>query len=139
MLLTETKIQLEAYSQNRLGYDVTCLAARPSSAGGSQVGIGLATRERPVRWGIESTRFHMPNMVSCDIITGLTQNLIIGVYLPPLTLEHLPDLENSLQRFRYLIFFGDLNVDLNEARSLRSQCELNLLAEYVLIDPVRHF
>ena len=64
MLLTETKIQLEVYSHNRLGYDVTCSAARPSSARGDQGGIRLVTRERPVRWGIDSTRYHGPNVVS---------------------------------------------------------------------------
>ena len=50
MLLTKTKIQLEAYSHNRLGYDVTCLAARLSSARGAQGGVRLVTRERPVGW-----------------------------------------------------------------------------------------
>ena len=34
MLLTEKKIQTEAYSHNQLGYNVTCLSARPSSSGG---------------------------------------------------------------------------------------------------------
>ena len=48
MLLTKTKIQSEAYSHNHLGYDVACLAAQPSSAGGSQGGVGLVTRERLV-------------------------------------------------------------------------------------------
>ena len=62
MLLTKTKIQSEAYSHNHLGYDVACLAAQPSSAGGSQGGVGLVTRERPVGWGIESMRYHGPNV-----------------------------------------------------------------------------
>ena len=33
MLLTETKIQSEAYSHNCLGNDVTCLTTHPSSYG----------------------------------------------------------------------------------------------------------
>ena len=33
MLLTKTKIKSEAYSHNCLGYNVTCLAARMTSAG----------------------------------------------------------------------------------------------------------
>ena len=52
MLLTETKIQLNAYCHNRLGYDNTCLAARPSSAEGAQGGVGLLTKERTDRWEI---------------------------------------------------------------------------------------
>ena len=55
MLLSETKIQLEAYSHNHLGYDVTFLMARLSSARGDQGGVGLVTREIPFRWGIGST------------------------------------------------------------------------------------
>ena len=48
MLLTKTEIQLEAYSHNRLGYDMTCSTARPSSTGGTQGSVGLVTRERSV-------------------------------------------------------------------------------------------
>ena len=72
MLLTETKIQIEAYSHNFLGYDVTFMKASPASAKGSQGEVGLVTRERPNHWGIESTRFQRPNVVSCKIVTGPT-------------------------------------------------------------------
>ena len=58
MLLTETKIQWEVYSHNCLGYDVTCLAARPSSARFDKGGVGLVIRERPVGWGIEPRAEH---------------------------------------------------------------------------------
>ena len=37
------------------------------------------------------------------------------------------------------IVLGDLNVDLDEARSLRSQRVLDLLAKYGLIDLVQYF
>ena len=63
MLLAVTKIKFEAYSQNCLGYDVTFLTTCPYSAGVDHKGIGLLKRERPVRWGIESTRYHGPNVV----------------------------------------------------------------------------
>ena len=52
MLLTKTKIQLEAYLHNLLGYDMTFSAAQPSRARVSQGGVVLVTRERPVGWGI---------------------------------------------------------------------------------------
>ena len=93
MLLTKTKIQKEAYSHNRLGYDVTCLTARPSSAGGAQGGIGTMKRERSIGWGIESMRYHGRNVVSCKIVTVRKRTPLVGAYLPPLTLEHMPDLE----------------------------------------------
>ena len=77
MLLTETKIQSEAYSHIRLGDDVTRLMERPSNSGGAQGSFGLVMREQPVGWGIESTRYHGTNVVSCEIVTGLTCTLLV--------------------------------------------------------------
>ena len=99
----------------------------------------MVTRERPVGWGIESMRYHGPNVVSCEIITGLTRTPLVGAYLPLLIMEHLIDLEEALQHFRDPIFLGNLNVDLDETRIPRSQRVADLLAEYVLIDLVLHF
>ena len=96
MLLTKTKIQSETYSHNRLVYDVNCLTVRLSSSRGSQGGVELVMRERPVGWGIESMHYHGTNVVSCKIVTGLTRTLIVGAYLPPSTLEQLPELEEAL-------------------------------------------
>ena len=48
MLLTKTKIQSETYSHNRLVYDVNCLTVRLSSSRGSQGGVELVMRERPL-------------------------------------------------------------------------------------------
>ena len=93
-------------------------------------------RERPVGWGIDSTRYHRPNMVRCDIITGLTRTPLVGAYLPPLTLEHLLDLEEALQRFRYPIVLRELNVDLEKERSPHIQQVADLIVEYDLIDLV---
>ena len=56
MLLTETKIQSEANSQNQLGYHMTCSASRPSRAGGSQGGVGMLKRERTNGYGIPAHR-----------------------------------------------------------------------------------
>ena len=99
------------------------------------------TRERTSRWGIESTRFHGPNVVSCKIVTGTTRNPLVGAHLPPLTLEHLSGVEEELQQFKgwYPIVLGDLNVGLDDAQSLRSQRVADLLTEYSLIDLVRNF
>ena len=83
MLLTDTYIQSEAHSYNCLGYNVTCLMICPSSTRGAQGGIRLVTREWAVRWGIESTCYHGPNVVSCEIVTRLTRTLLVRAYLPP--------------------------------------------------------
>ena len=78
-------------------------------------------------------------MVSREIVPKITWTLLVGVYLPPSTLEHLSELEEVVQRFRDPIFFGGLNKDLDEARILRIQCFLDLLSEYGLIDLVEYF
>ena len=87
------------------------------------------TRERSVWWDIESMRYHGPNMVSCELINRLTRTPLVGAYLPLSTLDHLPDLEEYLKRFKYPIVLGYLNMDLGETRSPRSHQVADLLAE----------
>ena len=91
------------------------------------------TRERPVGWGIKSTRYHRPNMVSCELVTRITRNPLVRTYLPLSAIENLPDLEEALKRFKDPIVLGDLNVDLCKVRSPRNQRVEDLLAEYGLI------
>ena len=118
---------------------MTCSEAWPTSSGGAQGYVGLVTRERAFGWGIESTRYPSPNVVSCKVFTGLTHTSIVGTYLPEPMLEHLPDMEEVLQLFRYPIVLRGLNLDLNEARILRIRQVADLIAEYDFIDLVRHF
>ena len=73
------------------------------------------------------------------IFTRITRITFVGAYLTPSMLEHLPDLEEALQRFRNPIVLGYLNVYLDEARILQIQSVLDLLAEYGIIDLVPHF
>ena len=54
----------------------------------------------------------MPNMVRYKIVTVLTWTLLVGAYLPPPMLEHMPDLEEDLQSFRDHSVLGDLNLEL---------------------------
>ena len=72
-------------------------------------------------------------MVICNLVTGLIRTPLVGAYLPPSTLEYLPDLEEALKRFKDPIVLGDLNVDLCKVRSPRNQRVEDLLAEYGLI------
>ena len=57
-------------------------------------------------------------MVSCELITGLIWAPLVGVYLPPSMLEHLPDLEEDLKQSQEPIILADRNVDLEKARIL---------------------
>ena len=116
MILIKTKIYMTAYCQNSLGYEVTRLTSRPTSTGRDQGGVGLTTRERPNRWGIYSTRYHETNVVICELVTGLIRTPLVDAYLPLSTLNHMPDLEEALKRFKDPIVLGDLNMDLNKSR-----------------------
>ena len=69
----------------------------------------------------------------------ISQLTTFGAHLLLSTMEHLPDLEEALQRFRDPIVLGDMNMDLDKARSLRIQQGEGLLAEYGLIYLVHHF
>ena len=106
-----------------------CSKAHPSSAGGVQGRIGLVTRERTDRWGIESTRFHGLNMVIWDKVTRPVRTPTVGAHLPNLMMEHLPDVEEALHQFKEwdLILRGDLNMELDNVPSLRRQCVTDLL------------
>ena len=53
----------------------------------------------PQGCSVEATQFHGTNVVSCEVITDGKRTPIIGAYLPPSTLDHLPDLEEALSCF----------------------------------------
>ena len=89
--------------------------------------------KRPVGWVNDSTRYHRLNVVSCELVARLTWTSLIGVYLTLLMLEHLPNLEESLKRFRYPIVLREMNVDLNKSRIPQSQQMADLLRDYGLI------
>ena len=50
-------------------------------------------------------------MVSCEIVSGIQRTPLIGSYLPPTTLDQLPDLKEELNILpgRDPIVLGDLN------------------------------
>ena len=60
--------------------------------------MGLVVREWPEGWSVESIRFHGPDTVSCEIVSVGQRTPLIGVYLPPSTLDHITDLEEALKR-----------------------------------------
>ena len=91
--------------------------------GGGRWGVGMVSRERPEGWISELARFQGPNMVSCNIFSGNQRTPIVGIYLPPSTLDHLPDLEEALNCFpvRYPVVLGYLNADIGRLRNPRDQ------------------
>ena len=103
--------------------------------------MGLVVRDQPQVWIIELTRFHGPNIVICEVVTDRKCTLIIGAYLPPSTLEHLPDLEKALTRFQdqYPIVVGDLNSDLGQSQNPHIQQVSALLLDVGLMGLLCHF
>ena len=89
----ETNIPDILYYHNLLGYDVVCSQATVVTDGRSQGEVRLVSRERPKGWNVESTQFHVPNIVRCKIVSNDYRMYFNGEYLPPSTLDHLTDLE----------------------------------------------
>ena len=73
--------------------------------------------------GFISVRFSGSNVVSYKILTSRQRNPIIGAYLPPSTLDQLPDIWESLYQLpgREFIVIGKLNADIDRLQNLRSQ------------------
>ena len=76
--------------------------------------MGLVIRDQQKVWNIELTCFHGLNVVIYNIVTGSKQTPLVIEYLPPSTLDYLPDLEKSLTRFQDQgpIVLGDPNADI---------------------------
>ena len=80
-------------------------------------------------------RFHGPNVVICEVVTGRKRSPLISIYLPPSTLDHLPNLEEALTCFRYQdsIVLGDLNTKI-QSHSPGIQKFNYLLMEFRMVD-----
>ena len=59
----------------------------------------MVSKDRPDKWYIDSTCFHGPNVVSCEIVTGIQRTTLIRAYLPPDNMDCLPDLEEAFNNF----------------------------------------
>ena len=71
---------------------MVCLLLIMTVADDMQGGVCLLVQDQPQGWSIEVARFHGTNLVSYKVITEVQCTLVIGTYLLPYTLEHLPDL-----------------------------------------------
>ena len=83
----------------------------------------MVVRDQPQDWSLELTRFHGSNVVRYEVVTNGKRTPTVGTYLPTSTLEHLPNLEESLTRFRYqdFIVLGDLSADIGQSQNPRRQ------------------
>ena len=106
--------------------------------GDAQVGVGMVIWDRPRDWSIEMARFHRPNVVICEVVTG-KRNPLIGAYLASSTLDRLLGLEEVLThgQDQNLIVLGGLNAEI-QAHNPRSQKIVDLLMEFGLVDRRHH-
>ena len=141
MLLTDTKILDSVYCHKPQGHDFVCSGATFFMARGSQGGFLLVSRELLEGWIFESTLSHKPNVVICDFVAGYQRTPLIGVYLPPSTLDHLPDLNEALNRFpgRDPVILGYLNTDISLLRNPWDQQVAGFLASFGLVDLLGNF
>ena len=119
MVLTDTNITEQYFCHRSLGYNVVCLPISITSVESTKGRVRLFFCDQLQGWSVESTRFHGTNVVSCEVVTNIKRTVIIGVYLPPYTLEHLIDLEDSLIRFQdqYPIVVGYLSTNIGKPRT----------------------
>ena len=120
---------------------MVCLPATTIECEISQEGVILVFRYQPKVCIVESTRFHGPNVVSCEVISGGKWNPLIVVYLPTSTLEHLLDLEEALKNFRDedAIVLENLKANIGQDQNLRSQYVADLIMEFGLVDLIHNF
>ena len=80
-------------------------------------------------------------MVSFEIVYGNHITPLIGALLLPSMLDHLPDLEDYLNRFvgRDPVVLGDLNADIGRLRNPTYQQVAEFLASFELVDLLSHF
>ena len=101
----------------------------------------MVSREKPEGWIIESMRLNRPNVVSFKLVAGDQRTQLIGAYLPPSTLDLLPDLEEALNLLpgREPIILGYINVGIRRLSNPRDQQVENLLVYFRLVDLLAHF
>ena len=70
--------------------------------------VGMVTKERQEGWDIETTSFYGPNVMIYEIFNGIQRTNLIRAYLSPSNMDHLPDLEETLNHFlgRDIIIMG---------------------------------
>ena len=102
---------------------------------------GLVMRERPEGCIAEPIRFHGPNVVRCEIISGAHMNPLIREYLSIPTIDRLlyPEEELNLFPGKCSIIMGDLNVDTGILQNPRSQQVAYFLASFGLVGLLAHF
>ena len=114
-----------------------------TATGGAQVEVFMVARDRQQLWSEETTRFQGPNVVSCKVVTftNIKRTPVIGSYLPPYTLEHLPDLEEALVLFQEhnTIVLREIIANIGQGHNLRTHQVSDLIMYFGLIDLLLHF
>ena len=86
-------------------------------------------------------QFHVPNVVSCKIVSRKQRTPLIGAYLPPTTLDHLPNLEEMISCFsgREPIILVKLNTYVGLLGNPQDQQVEDFLVSFGLVELRGHF
>ena len=90
---------------------------------------------------MESTVFHMPKVVSFEVLSSGQHNPLIGSNLTLSTLEHFIDMVEALNLFlgKSTIILVDLNAGIVHLHNLQSQAVAELLTSFGLVNLLSHF
>ena len=86
-------------------------------------------------------RFHVPNVLSYEILSGGQRTTFIKTYLPPYTLDHLWDLEEALNILpgNYYIAIEGLDADIRRLKNPWIQQVTDFLASFCLVNLLINF
>ena len=137
-ILTETKLTDDRFSHYDHGFEVFASKARSAQQGG----VALAFRQNSRKWHIEGVKFHSPNVVTAEVVTGVKRWLLVGSYIAPSetsqeTITTIQKISDTTQLD--IIWLGDFNTNLDQVKDAR-QAEISAsVANVSLFDLSKHF
>jgi endonuclease/exonuclease/phosphatase family metal-dependent hydrolase len=136
-ILTEAKLTDGIHMRQSSGYHVYATSARSHSQGG----VALFFHDS-AQWQVESICRFGPNVISCQLVTGLRQIPVVGAYIPPAdesTLEFIRQAVGDLPQWCSPLLLGDLNVNLADLQDDRAWAVAADLATYGFEDLLLQF
>ena len=140
-VFTETKLDHDMYTRHCCGYEILSTKA----ASRHQGGVALFWRSKSFGWDIEGVHCFGPNVIWCLLVSGNCRWTLVGAYIPPSEDDGstLSSISQAIQMTHHapIIFFGDINVDLQRVVSDRDchiATELHLLGLVDVADGFCH-
>jgi hypothetical protein len=136
-ILLETKLTKGVYTRWSSGYNIRS-THMPSKWQG---GISLFWRTSET-YEIKEMELRGPNVLSFQLVSGVTRWYIIGCYIPPTNLTkltHVDEAWRACPKSCLPILLGDLNVNLTAPRNDRNDTIAKQVDAMALINISNHF